>query len=361
MDPSKRKLTKPVIAISSGDPAGIGPEVTVKALNDQGIFKKCNPLVVSDARVIEHAIDLFNLPQKINIVNDTSEGIYSYGTIDVMDVKNIDMPNLSCGIVSAMTGRASFGYIEKVIDLALKNKVDATVTGPINKKALQLAGIKFSGHTEIFAHYTGASNYAMMLADKDFRVVHVNTHVSMLEAIRRINKDRIFNTILLAHEALKKMGIEKPRIAVNGLNPHAGEKGMFGTEELEHIIPAIEHAKDKGILADGPHPPDTIFPKMKGGQYDVVVCMYHDQGHIPVKLLGFQYDEQEDAWKTISGVNITLGLPIIRVSVDHGTAFDIAGKGVANPDSMIQAITYAAKLSGDIYFTEQNTYQAENI
>jgi 4-hydroxythreonine-4-phosphate dehydrogenase len=345
MDSLKKRSGKPVIAISSGDPSGIGPEIIVKALDNQDIYKECNPLVVSDAQVIRQVLDLCHMPQRINIMKDPSEGIYQYGTVDVLDLKNVDMNRFEYGKVSGMSGKASFEYIYKVIDLALKNKASATVTGPINKRALQLAGIKFAGHTEIFAHYTGSSNYAMMLADGNFRVVHVNTHVSMLEAIKRINKERILNTILLAHEALKKMGIENPRIAVSGLNPHAGENGLFGSEELEHIIPAVGEARKQGIDADGPHPPDTIFPKMRGGLYDAVVCMYHDQGHIPVKLLGFQYDEKQRTFKNISGVNITLGLPIIRVSVDHGTAFEIAGKGVANPESMIQAITYAVKLS----------------
>jgi len=210
---------------------------------------------------------------------------------------------------------------------------------------LHLAGCPFAGHTEIFAHYTGTPEYAMMLADQDFRVVHVNTHVSMLDAIRRITRERVFTTIKLTHNALTDMGIARPRIAVNGLNPHAGENGLFGTEEAEQIIPAIEQARQAGIEADGPHPPDTIFPKMRGGQYDAVVCMYHDQGHIPVKLLGFKYDDKKNSWESVSGVNITLGLPIIRVSVDHGTAFDKAGKGEANPGSMIQAILYAARFS----------------
>jgi 4-hydroxythreonine-4-phosphate dehydrogenase len=342
---SNDSVYKPLIAISSGDPAGIGPEVTVKALNYSGLYEKCNPLVVGDARIIQRTVELCRLPYKINIIKDPSEGDYRHGTIDVFDLNNLDMRDFKWGMISAMSGKASFEYVEKIIDLAMKKKVAATVTGPINKKALQLAGIKFAGHTEIFAHYTGAANYAMMLADGDFRVVHVSTHVSMLEAVKRLTKERILNTVVLADEALRKMGMGKPRIAVSGLNPHAGENGLFGTEELEHIIPAVEDAKKRGIDADGPHPADTVFPKMTGGQYDVVVCMYHDQGHIPVKLLGFQYDEKEGAWKDISGVNITLGLPIIRVSVDHGTAYDIAGKGVANPGSMLQAINYAVSLS----------------
>ncbi len=341
-------MKKPIIGISSGDPAGIGPEITVKALSQPKVHEECRPIVVGDSQIIEQAIDTCRLPQKINRIDDSLNGKFTFGYIDVLDIRNIDIKLFSYGHVSAMAGKASFDYIEKIIDLALMKKIDATVTGPINKESLHLAGLKFAGHTEIFAQYTGVSNYSMMLAEKDFRVVHVNTHVSMLESIKRITKVRVLNTILLADAALKKMGIEKPRIAVNGLNPHAGENGLFGTEEMEFIIPAIEQAKIQGVEVDGPHPPDTIFPKMKGGQYDVVVCMYHDQGHIPTKLLGFQYDDSKKTWKSISGVNITLGLPIIRVSVDHGTAFDKAGKGEANAESMLQAISYAVKFSKNI-------------
>lgn len=338
-------MRKPLIAISTGDPAGIGPEITVKALNLKKVYRNSRPLVVCDARVIENIIKICRLSQEINIIEDPEKGLYRYGTIDILDIKNADPVSFTSGKVSEITGNASFEYVKKVIGLAMEHKADATVTGPINKEAIHLAGHNFAGHTEIYAHFTGVSNYAMMLADKNFRVVHVNTHASMLESIRRITKERVYNTIRLVDEALRKMGIEKPRIAVNGLNPHAGENGLFGTEESEHIIPAIEQAKKAGIDADGPHPPDTIFPKMKGGQYDVVVCMYHDQGHIPIKLLGFRYDDRKKVWKGVSGINITLGLPIIRVSVDHGTAFDIALKNKGNPESMIQAIMHAAKFS----------------
>jgi 4-hydroxythreonine-4-phosphate dehydrogenase len=336
---------RPIIAISTGDPAGIGPEITVKALNGPERYQNAKPLVVCDLEVIKRAISFCGLALKTNAVENPEQGIYQHGTIDVLDMKNVDFDDFVYGQVSKKSGKASFEYVEKVIQLALAKKVDATVTGPINKEAIHSAGFHFAGHTEIYAHFTGSTNYAMMLADGNFRVVHVNTHVSMLESVQRITKQRVFNAIELADKALKNMGIAKPRIAVNGLNPHAGENGLFGTEELDHIIPAIEQAKKMGIDADGPHPPDTIFPKMKGGQYDIVVCMYHDQGHIPTKLTGFRYNDKTKTWEGMSGVNITLGLPIIRVSVDHGTAFDKAGQGTANPESMVQAIEYATKFS----------------
>lgn len=338
-------MKKPLIAISSGDPAGIGPEVTVKALSIKEIYDISRPLVICDARVIGNVLDILGYSLKVNIVDKPGNGKYEYGTIDVLDIKNADPGSFSYGQVSKITGKASFEYVKKVIDLAIEKKADATVTGPINKDAINKAGYHFAGHTEIFAHYTGSLNYAMMLVDGEFRVVHVNTHVSMLESIKRITKERVLNVIILANIALKSMGIDKPRIAVNGLNPHAGENGLFGSEEINHIIPAIEEARSRGIYVDGPHPPDTIFPKMKGGQYDVVVCMYHDQGHIPIKLLGFRYNDEKKIWEGMSGINITLGLPIIRVSVDHGTAFGKAGKGKANPESMHQAIVYATKLA----------------
>jgi len=338
-------MDKPIIAISAGDPAGIGPEVTVKALDDPALYESCRPLVICDAQIIGQALRFCRLNFKLNPIDGPEQGVFSYGTIDVLDMSNIDMDEFSFNKISAMTGRASVEYVKKAIELAMLRQVDAMVTGPIHKEAIQLGGYHFAGHTEILAHYTNTTRYAMMLVDEDFRVVHVNTHVSMLESIKRITRERIVNVIQLADEALKKMGILQPRIAVNGLNPHAGENGLFGDEEINHILPAILEAQSMGIQADGPHPPDTVFPKMRGGQYDVVVCMYHDQGHIPLKLLGFHYNRQKEKWEGMSGVNITLGLPIIRVSVDHGTAFDKGGKGEADPGSMKQAIRYATSLT----------------
>jgi 4-hydroxythreonine-4-phosphate dehydrogenase len=243
-----------------------------------------------------------------------------------------------------MSGLASNQYIEKVIQLAMAKKIDATITGPIHKEAINAAGIHEAGHTEIYARLTGTKDYAMMLAEGDFRVVHVSTHVSLQEAINRAKKERVYKVICLADDALRKMGTEKPRIAVAGLNPHAGENGMFGREEIEEIIPAIEQARAEGKTVEGPIPPDTVFSKMKGGQYDIVVVMYHDQGHIPTKLAGFNYDRKTNTWLSMSGVNVTLGLPIIRSSVDHGVAFGKAGEGRANPESMIQAIEMGVRM-----------------
>jgi len=338
------KNSRPLLGISAGDPAGIGPEITAKALMLRDIYDVCKPLVVCDAGIMKQIIALCGFQLKVNTIAKPEEGLYAFGTIDVLDMKNIDPGKFKFNEVSVMTGKASYEYVAKVIELAKVGSIDATITGPIHKEAIQQAGFHFAGHTEIYAALTNTKDYTMMLADGGFRVVHVSTHVSLLDAIKRVKKDRVLRVIQLAYDALRKIDIENPRIAVAGLNPHAGENGLFGREEIDEIMPAIEAAQKSGINAEGPFPPDTIFPKMKGGQYDVVVCMYHDQGHIPTKLLGFNYNHEKDKWEGLSGVNITLGLPIIRVSVDHGVAFDKGGKGEANPESMIQAIRYGARL-----------------
>jgi 4-hydroxythreonine-4-phosphate dehydrogenase len=255
------------------------------------------------------------------------------------------MAGLRHKTATAAQGRASFEFVAAAIDLAMAKKVHGTVTGPINKAAINSAGFHYSGHTEIYAEKTGAKDYAMMLADGGFRVCHVSTHVSLSEACRRVTKERVGKVIGLALEALKKLGIVEPRIAVAGLNPHCGEGGLFGSEDDLEVRPAVEEAAAKGLNVEGPIPADTVFSKMLGGQYDAVVVMYHDQGHIPMKLQGFKYDEKSKAWGQMSGVNVTLGLPIVRTSVDHGTAFGKAGEGRANPQSLADAVAMAALLS----------------
>ena len=336
--------TKPLLGISVGDPAGIGPEITAKALNLESTYQICRPLVVSDAKVMEEAIRFSNLSLKVNTIERPADGKYEFGTIDVLDMKNVDMDKLEYKRVAEMSGRASFEYIEKVIELALAGEIDATITGPINKESINSAGFHYSGHTEIYADKTNTKDYSMMLADGDFRVAHVCTHVSLRQACDLVKKDRVLTVINLANNALKKIGVKTPRIAVAGLNPHCGEGGLFGDEDEKEILPAVEEARAAGIVAEGPIPADTVFSKMMGGQYDMVVVMYHDQGHIPTKLSGFKYNEETNTWTGMSGVNVTLGLPIIRSSVDHGVAFGKAGEGRANPDSMIQAIEMGVKL-----------------
>lgn len=263
----------------------------------------------------------------------------------MLDLKNLPLGDLQHKTVTPAQGRASFEYVERAIALALAGDIDGTVTGPINKAAINAAGYHYAGHTEIYGTKTGTRDYSMMLADGGFRVTHVSTHVSLREACDRVKKERVEKVIHLTHDTLLRLGIGQPRIAVAGLNPHCGEGGLFGTEEEDEIIPAVEAARKAGVDVEGPLPADTVFSKMRGGMYDAVVVMYHDQGHIPTKLVGFQYDESTDTWGHMAGVNVTVGLPIVRTSVDHGTAFDKAGEGRANPQSMVDAIRMAAALS----------------
>lgn len=337
---------KPLIGITLGDPAGIGPEITVKALADHSIYEACRPLVIGDAGILKNAAQMVGKPEiEIHPIEKPSDGIYHPGSIDVIDMKAVDPEKLPIGKVSAMAGEAAFQYVKKVIELAMAGEVDATVTNALNKEAINLAGHHYSGHTEIYAEFTGTDKYTMMLAHKNLRVVHVSTHVSLREACDRAKKSRILEVIRIADQACKDMGIKEPRVGVAGLNPHCGENGLFGREEIEEIIPAVEAAKGEGINADGPIPADTIFSKARGGWYDIVVAMYHDQGHIPLKVIGFVYNQEEQKWDAVEGVNITLGLPIIRTSVDHGTAFDQAGNGKANELSLLNAIGYAVNFA----------------
>jgi 4-hydroxythreonine-4-phosphate dehydrogenase len=335
---------RPLLGISVGDPGGIGPEITAKSLALEEIYKICRPLVVSDFELMKDAVRIANVKLELNRVGNPDEGKYQFGIIDVLDMNNVDISKLLYKTVTKENGKASFEYIKKVIELAMAGKIDGTVTGPINKESINSAGFHYAGHTEIYSDLTKTKDYAMMLADDNFRIVHVSTHVALREAINRVKKDRVLRVIRLTHDMLQRLDIELPRIAVAGLNPHAGEGGLFGNEEIEEINPAIEAAKAEGIDVVGPLPADTLFAKAKGGEYDAVVAMYHDQGHVAMKTAGFVYNEDKQ-WSAVSGVNVTLGLPIIRTSVDHGVAFGKAGEGRANPQSMIQAIKMAAQLA----------------
>lgn len=334
------------IGITMGDPASIGPEITLKALGNPSIYQHCQPLVIGDASVLEETIKSLGINGlKVHAVQSVEEGIYQVGTVDVIDMKLVDFSKLEYGKVSKMAGDAAFQYVKKVIELAMDNKIDGTVTNAFNKEAINLAGYHYSGHTEIYADLTKTQKYTMMLAHNQLRVVHVSTHVSLREACNRVKKERVLEVIKLANDACQSLGIKTPKIGVAGLNPHSGESGLFGTEEIEEIIPAIEMAQKEGMLVEGPIPPDTIFSKAQGGWYDIVVAMYHDQGHIPLKVLGFVYNREQQKWDAVAGVNITLGLPIIRASVDHGTAFDQAGLGTASELSLINAIEYAIQMA----------------
>lgn len=328
-----------------GDPAGIGPEIIVKALNNPAIYECCKPLVFADAAVLQKAADICKSALRINRVKDIEKSLFEYGTIDVYDLDNVDQSLLEYGKVSPMAGNAAFESILKVIELALAKKIDATVTAPINKESLNLAGHHFSGHTEIYAHYTNTEKFAMLLADDSLRVIHATTHVPLRKACDLITKERVFDVIKLLDDACKQFGISDPKIGVAGLNPHAGDGGLFGTEDEEQIAPAVRQAVAEGYKVEGPVPPDTLFSKAIQGKYDGCVAMYHDQGHIPFKLVGFKWNNETQSMDSVKGVNITLGLPIIRTSVDHGTAFEIAGKGIASEDAMTIAIEYAIKMA----------------
>lgn len=339
-------ITRPIVGITMGDPAGNGPELCVKALVRKDIYENCRPIVIGDAKMIEMATKIVKREDiQVRRVEKVSDAQFTYGTIDVLHMELVDLDKFQFGKVSAMCGEAAFQCVVKVIELAMAGEVDATVTNALNKEAINAAGHHYSGHTEIYADYTGTSKYTMMLAHHEMRVVHVSTHVSMLEACARCKKERVLDVIRLANQTCKDLGIAHPKVGVNGLNPHAGESGLFGREEIEEIGPACEQARSEGIDVYGPLPSDTAFSKMQGGWYDIVVCMYHDQGHIPLKVLGFVYNKEKGIWDAVEGVNITLGLPIIRVSVDHGTAFGHAGQGVANELSLVNAIGYAIRLA----------------
>jgi 4-hydroxythreonine-4-phosphate dehydrogenase len=328
-----------------GDPAGIGPEIILKALANPAIYETCKPLVFADAQVMQAALKIAGISLIIHPVSSLSEAEFKYGTIDVFDLKNVNLASLEYGKVSAEAGNAAFEAVRKVIDCAMKGEIDATVTAPINKESINLAGHHFSGHTEIYAHYTNTEKYAMLLADNSLRIIHATTHVSLREACDLLTTERITDVIHLLHDACVSFGVEKPRIGVAGLNPHAGDGGLFGTEDRDIIAPAVQQAKNMGYAVEGPVPPDTLFSKAIQGKYDGCVAMYHDQGHIPFKLVGFKWNNQTQSMESVKGVNITLGLPVIRTSVDHGTAFEIAGKGIASEDAMTIAIEYAVKMA----------------
>ena len=336
---------RPVIGITMGDPVGIGPEIILKALSSTLIYKTCKPLVIGDLGVIKLAKKSISSTLKIKDVKIPVSGVYKYGRIDVLCLSKLNKDKISWGKSTVQTGTAMIKYITTAIDMAIGGSIGAIVTCPINKAAMQKAGSKFSGHTELLAEQTKTDSFAMMLAGRKLRVVLVTIHIPLKNVSAELSKERIVKTIQLTWHALcYRFGFEKPRIAVAGLNPHAGEERMFGNEEEKIILPAINSAKNKGFDVSGPFPPDTVFYHAANGRYDAVVCMYHDQGLIPFKLLHFT-----------DGVNTTLGLPIIRTSVDHGTAYDIAGTGKANPDSLLAAINMATEHA--IYKNSGNSYR----
>ena len=330
-----------------GDPAGVGPEIIAAALLRDSVRELCRPLVVGDAGAISRAAALFSPVQEVHAVGDVADALFQKGVIDVWQIPQEHCPpkDYEWGKVSEKCGDAAFVSVRTAIGLAMAGKVDGTVTAPLNKEALNKAGHHFDGHTEIYAHFTGTKKYAMFLADEHLKVIHVSTHVSLREACDRVKKARIIEVAELLHDALEDFGIANPRIGVAGLNPHASDGGLFGWEEQQEIIPAVEELRGRGWSVAGPVSPDALYAQAKCGRYDGVVAMYHDQGHIPFKVLGFDWDPQTGKMSADKGVNITLGLPIIRVSVDHGTAFDVAGKGIASAEGLVSAIEYAALMA----------------
>jgi 4-hydroxythreonine-4-phosphate dehydrogenase len=328
---------KPLLGITMGDPAGTGSEIIVRAFSENLIRDSVNVGVIGDAITLQKAADMQNLSINLSAIDDIEHAQFEQGVLNVLDLQNVDHDTMLLGQVSAMAGKAAYEYIDLAIQLALEKKISAIVTSAINKESLHLAGYtQYAGHTEILADKTNSKNVSMMLAAGGFRVTHVSTHCALRTAIDRCKTPRILDVIRLTHQSLKNLGIDNPLIAVAGLNPHSGEQGLFGTEEITEIQPAIEAAIAEGInVSPKAEPPDTVFVRMKNNKaFDAVVAQYHDQGHIAAKLVDF-----------FGGVNITLGLNIIRTSVDHGTAFDIAGTGKARPDSLISAINYATRLA----------------
>ena len=327
---------RPLLAITQGDPAGIGPEVVLKALaRHPDLYDRCRPLVVGGRRILARAApwvaaEALALSPRAR----PRDGAYSPGSVDLLDLADVDPAACPIGQESAAAGRAAVEAVVAACDLALAGTVDAVVTAPLNKAAMHLAGFAYAGHTELLAERTGASRVSMLLVGPTLKVVHVSTHVSLAEAIRRVTPERVLETIRLAAEACAALGVPNPRIAVAGLNPHAGEGGIFGDEEARSIQPAIVAARAEGLDVSDPQPPDTVFLRATKGASDIVVAMYHDQGHVPMKLLAFD-----------SGVNVSVGLPIVRTSVDHGTAFDIAGTGRASEESLVAAVDVAIQMA----------------
>lgn len=325
---------RPCIAITMGDPAGVGPEITARALARAEMWDVCRPLVVGDATVMTRAVALVAAPLALHPIEGVAEARFERGAPDVLDLRNVDPGACQAGQVSAAAGRAAVEYIERAVELAQAGQVDGIATGPINKAALQAAGVPYIGHTELLAALTGEERVTTMLATTGLRVVHVTRHLPLREVATHITRERVLETIRLTDVGLQSLGIPCPRLAVAALNPHGGDEGLLGQEEIETIGPAVEAARAEGRDVHGPIPADSVFFRAIRGEFDAVVAMYHDQGHIPIKTHGFE-----------RSVTVTLGLPIVRTSVDHGTAFDIAWQGVADEESMVEAIRLAAQLA----------------
>ena len=325
---------RPIIAITMGDASGVGPEIIMKALARPDVWAFCRPLVVGDAARLREAGAILHSPLTVDALAAPDQARYAPGTVNCIDLRLIP-PGHPWGTLSPVSGEGAYRYIERATRLVEAGAADAICTAPLSKEALHAAGHKYPGHTELLAHLTGTPEVSMMLVAPKLRVIHVTTHVGLLDAIRRIEPGLVERVIARGRDTLVKSGLAEPRIGVCGINPHAGENGLFGHgEEEQKIIPAVQACRAKGWAVDGPLPADTLFFRAARGDFDLVVAMYHDQGHGPVKVMGLE-----------AGVNITVGLPVVRTSVDHGTAFDIAGQGVADEGSLVEALRQAAELA----------------
>jgi 4-phospho-D-threonate 3-dehydrogenase / 4-phospho-D-erythronate 3-dehydrogenase len=325
---------KPLIAITMGDPAGIGPEIVAKVFDSGDVFSYCRPVIVGNAGVMKKIVEDLRLTVYIRTIGTIDETDAASGKADVLHLANVDLAKHLWGRPNAASGKAVVEYIKLATELAMARKVDAIVTAPINKEMMNAAGFDFSGHTELLASLTKSANYGMMFVGGGLKLILVTIHHAITDLPRLITRDRVLRTIRLANTAMQGFGVENPRIGIAAFNPHASEGGLFGHEELDEILPAVLEARGEGIDASDPLPADTLFYKARNGHYDIVVAMYHDQGLAPLKMLAFG-----------NAVNVTVGLPIIRTSVDHGTAYDIAGKGLADPASLLAAVKLAAQMA----------------
>ncbi|AND84896.1 4-hydroxythreonine-4-phosphate dehydrogenase PdxA [Clostridium tyrobutyricum] len=325
-------MNKPIIAITLGDPAGVGPEIVVKALKNKEIYYQCKPLVIGDYEVLRKALEITKSSLKLNVVSKPDEGKYTLGTIDYINLNNIDISKLEYGKVQAQCGQAAFDYLSYAIKLALDKKVTAIATTPLNKESFKAAGVPYIGHTEVLEKLTNTPDPLTMFEVRGLKVFFYSRHVPLRKACELITKEGIEKFIVRCEKALKVLGIEKPHMAIAGLNPHSGEHGLFGDEEVKYIFPAVKNLQERGVDINGPIGADSVFYQALNGKYDAVLSLYHDQGHIATKMVDFE--------RTIS---LTNNMPFLRTSVDHGTAFDIAGTGKASDVSMVESILLAAK------------------
>lgn len=332
--PEEFFMDKPFIAIPTGDPAGIGPEITVKAVADTDVFNSARCVVIGDRQIMQNAIDIVRKPLELKCITEPEEGDYRPGILNLIDLNTIDMHTFKIGTIDGMCGKAAYKYIEKSVELAMAHKVAAVATTPVNKEALRAGGVPYIGHTEIFGALTHTADPLTMFEVRNMRVFFLTRHVSLIKACGMVKKDRIIDYVKRCLKVLEKLGVAEGTMAVAGLNPHSGEHGLFGNEEVDEVIPAVEELQKEGYAVEGPIGADSVFHLALTGKFNSVLSLYHDQGHIATKTLDFE--------RTIA---ITGGMPILRTSVDHGTAMDIAGKGIASEVSMVEAIRLAVKYS----------------